>query len=63
MPEHQKRVIAEKAENDERLSKLRAFIGGTFYSTLPEAEQVRLSRQADIMDSLSGVLGERIAEF
>lgn len=63
MPEHQQRVIAEKAENDDRLTKLRAFLGTALFAALDEAEKSRLRLQADIMDLLSRVLGERIAAF
>lgn len=61
---HQQRVVDEKAENDGRLEKLKAFIeSNPTFETLPGAEQVRLCRQARIMRELSDVLGERIAEF
>lgn len=63
MPEHQQRVITEKAENDERLTKLRAFLDGERIATVGQTEQIRLRLQADIMDLLSRVLGERIAAF
>lgn len=63
---HQQRVVDEKAENDERLSKLNYFINHnpTFHSkALIDAERIRLRRQAVVMTELSNILGERIAAF
>lgn len=60
---YQGRVVAEKAELDDRLGKLLAFTGSEFFKTIPAAEQARLLRQADLMAELSTVLGERIAAF
>ena len=58
------RVIAEKAELDERLVRLAAFIDTTAtYKALPREEQERLSIQRHLMGALSGVLGARIAAF
>lgn len=64
LPPHQQRVLAEKAELDERLSKLDAFIlDNPLYLQLPADEQNRLSRQSKAMAAYSGVLAERIAAF
>lgn len=63
---HQQRVVEEKAQNDERLSKLNDFIENNpvFLSkVLIDAERLRLIRQRDLMTQLSQVLGERIAAF
>ena len=64
LPPHQQRVLAEKAELDERLSKLDAFIlDNPLYLQLPGDEQKRLSAQSEAMASYSSILGERIASF
>jgi hypothetical protein len=60
---HQQRVIAEKAELDERLAKLVAFRHTAVHQTLPAAERARLSRQHYHMAEYSRVLGERIEAF
>lgn len=65
MAPHQQRVVDEKAELDERLSKLTAFIADTagVFGTLPEDEQDRLIRQRTHMLDYTYVLGQRIAAF
>lgn len=63
MQPHQQRVIDEKTELDERLSKLSAFLEGAIFSGLSIDEQTRLRRQADYMTQYSQVLAERIAAF
>ena len=60
---HQQRVVDEKAELDSKLEKLNTFIGGTFYEGLPEAERIRLAKQAGAMKDYSDILSERIAAF
>lgn len=60
---HEQRVVAEKAELDERLAKLRQFFSSPIFGGLPEAEQARLYRQAIVMEPYSEILGERIANF
>lgn len=59
----QGRVVAEKAELDDRLGKLLAFHSTPIFAALPGDEQNRLRRQADVMAELSTVLGERIDNF
>lgn len=64
VPPHQQRVLDEKRELDERLSKLDAFIlDNPLYLQLPTDEQDRLSRQSKAMAAYSGILDERIASF
>ena len=62
-PAHQQRVITEKAELDEKLSKLVAFYDTGIYRNLDPDEQERLTRQGDIMAEYSCLLGDRIAAF
>ncbi|UCV01152.1 crAss001_48 related protein [Acidovorax radicis] len=64
LPPHQQRVLDEKRELDERLSKLDAFVlDNPLFLKLPSAEQERLSRQSKAMAVYSGILDERIACF
>jgi hypothetical protein len=63
MQPHQERVVMEKKELDDKLSKLRLFFTNNIYSTLDLDEQERLRRQEDAMHNYSEVLGERIHAF
>lgn len=63
MQAHQERVVKEKAELDEKLTKLRTFFGTETFAGIDAAEQERLQRQARHMADYSQVLGERIAAF
>ena len=63
MAPHQERVVAEKQDLDEKLSKLRQFISGLTFVGIETDEQVRLIRQEACMTDYSNVLGERIAAF
>jgi hypothetical protein len=60
---HQQRVVEERDELAGRLSRLNAFIGGEIYRGLPEAERIRLAKQAELMKQLLDLLVERIAAF
>lgn len=63
MPEHQKRVLFEKQELDDRRRKLWDFLGGNVFKTLPVDEQDRLTRQSEAMSEYSKILAERIKHF
>jgi len=63
MEPHQERVITEKAELSEKVSKLETFLDGAVYASLPAGEQMRLSRQYLIMQLYEQVLSERIGAF
>ena len=64
LPPHQQRVLDEKLELNERLSKLDAFIlDNPLFMRLSGAEQERLARQSKAMAVYSGILDERIAAF
>ncbi len=60
---HQERVVAEKAELDEKITKLDAFLNTEACEKLDLAEQKRLQEQYLIMQQYSGILGERIDAF
>lgn len=63
MKPHEERVVAEKAELDEKCTKLTAFTFTGIFAELPSDERDRLNRQHAIMEQYSKVLGERIAAF
>lgn len=63
MQDWQQRVVAEKAELDEKLDKLAVYSRGQFFLTLPPAEQERMNTQKYLMCALSSVLGARISNF
>lgn len=60
---HQQRVVDEKAELDEKLTKLEAFFESPIYNKLDCSERKRLQLQASFMRAYSDVLGERIVAF
>ena len=64
MKPHQQRVVDEKTELDDKLSKLEDFVcRNPLYLSLDGEEQERLMRQKFLMGEYSVVLGERIAAF
>jgi hypothetical protein len=60
---YQQRVVAEKAELDGKLDKLKAFLVADSFVAVNNAEQDRLLRQAKAMGEYSKILGERIAAW
>ena len=60
---HQQRVVDEKGDIDERLTKLIAFFDNSVFNGLSADEQGRMKRQAEHMTNYSVALGERIAAF
>jgi hypothetical protein len=64
LQEFQQRVLDEKKDLDDKLDKLKAFINtDEKFLRLSVGEQLRLERQAEIMQDYSDVLTERIASF
>ena len=66
MPElapHQQRVVTERDELAERLSKLFAFFQSPVFAGLDAAERSRLRNQARFMDGYLAMLNERIEAF
>lgn len=55
MAPHQERVVTEKSELDEKLTKLKAFFATEIFGGLDSAEMERLQRQADHMQAYSDV--------
>lgn len=63
MREHMKRVVEEKAQLDERISRLTSFIDDANKREelfVPAPELVRLMSQLHHMVSYAAILGERI---
>lgn len=61
---HEERVVQEKADLDEKLVKLRAFLGDEQkFAAIPAEDQWLLRMQLDAMDQYSRTLGLRIARF
>lgn len=60
---HQQRVVAEKAELDERIEKLNSYFEQPHFRSLHTDEQARMLHQAVLMEYYSKVLGDRIEAF
>ena len=63
MKPYQERVITEKSDLDIKIEKLKSFLDGDIYISLPVDERKRLFLQHFHMSEYSKVLGERIAAF
>lgn len=63
LPPHAQRVIGEKAQNDDRLVKLNAFLKTQAFADLPTKSRELLTTQAGAMTELSEILRERITGF
>ena len=63
MKPYQQRVVNERTELEEKLTKLNVFIADGVFEGLPEEERLRLARQAVAMKDYLDVLNERIAAF
>jgi len=63
MEPYQQRVVYEKTDLDIKIFKLRPFIGSERFLSLEIAEQERMTRQFNLMEQYSEVLGFRIANF
>lgn len=64
MKAFQERVVEEKKQLDDKIDKLRFFIhANDTYAELPQAEQMRLVYQLDVMTRYSTILMERIENF
>lgn len=63
MPAHQQRVIAEKAQLDEKLAKLGAALNGTLKGKVSASEFSLLCEQERVMREYSEILRRRIANF
>ena len=63
MEAYQERVVAEKKELDEKISKLEAFIQSYRFVDISEDDQDLLPRQLKAMREYASILGERIFGF
>ncbi|MCE0757118.1 hypothetical protein CXG50_12270 [Pseudomonas plecoglossicida] len=60
---HQIRVVAEKAQLDDKIGKLSAFFDTDVFKGLPDKESELLTAQLGAMREYSDLLAERIALF
>ena len=60
---HQQRVVDEKRELDEKISKLGPFLNSSIFKSLDGDEQERLCDQYEVMQVYSNILRDRIAAF
>lgn len=63
LPIHQQRVMAEKAQLNDRLGKLNVFCAGSIFQSLPQDERKRLEAQALAMTEYSLILLDRVQAF
>lgn len=63
MKDHEIRVVNEKAELDDRITKLIGFMVTETYSSLPPVDQGLLMVQMRSMRMYSECLGDRISRF
>lgn len=60
---HEQRVLDEKKDLDEKISKLNEFFKKDTFAALPEEEQQYLDQQFGIMTQYSDILLKRINRF
>jgi hypothetical protein len=63
LPAHQQRVVTERDELADKISKLAAFLVTPTFQRLDDAEQTRLSNQVDVMRLYCTILEQRIESF
>jgi len=64
MKVYQQRVVEEKKELDEKISKLIVFIDhSSSYLTMDDQDKELLGKQLDAMRDYSKILGDRISRF
>lgn len=63
LAQHQRRVVADRALNDDRVSKLTAFVETDAFKGLRTREKQTIALQLGAMSLYSNVLAERIDDF
>lgn len=63
LPAHQRRVIAEQVDLENKVNKLEAFLENPLFDGLPECEQKRLVLQLDAMKVYLSVIAMRVKDF
>jgi len=63
LAQYQRRVVAEKALNDDRVTKLTAFLATDAFKALRNQEKATMEIQLGAMSLYSNVLAERIDDF
>ncbi len=63
MQPHQQRVVDEKAELDDKITKLKAFTEGGVFQSLDKLDKDLLESQLVVMVPYSAILSQRIGRF
>ena len=63
MSTYKSRVVEEREELMAKLERLHSFINSAHFNGVLVAEQLRLKRQASVMEEYIGILRERIEAF
>lgn len=63
LPPHVQRLVGELAQNDDRISKLDAFLSSAKGAELTPKQDELMTTQLGAMRELSQILGERLALF
>lgn len=63
MKPHEERVVVEKKELDEKITRLKDFIAGKVFEALPSVDGFLLRQQCWAMERYSKILSQRIARF
>ena len=59
----QQRVVDEKVQLDDKISRLKPFLNSDKVKILVADERIRMIKQLDLMEKYSAILGERISNF
>jgi len=62
-PAHEQRVLTEREDRFAEYGRLRAFINGVVFPTLPSEQRALLKAQAKCMAELVNILDRRISLF
>lgn len=60
MSDFKSRLVTEQSELNEKISKLRSFLGGSNFQSIDPKQQELLKKQLDVMDEYQEILIERI---
>jgi hypothetical protein len=61
MEAYQQRIVDEKQDLDEGMSRLARFMNSSYFGLNTPAEQDRITKQYEAMTALSKIMGERIS--
>ena len=63
MQPHEERVVAEKAELESKMEKLKVFFSGSIFHGLAEEDQSLLQSQYAVMKQYQEILEKRVNRF